>query len=418
MRDLQLARDVDVLSGAAAERSERDLQDEKFRIISRRNSEHQARRLKRQMLGQMASEPAARAGMLPSVMALSNYERRNYSIARLVSSITKSKKENCLETELSESISADLGNVVPPHGGCWVPFAIRAAGLDTKTNSGGRYTVATDVGGDIVDALRASTMVLKLGAQLVNVRANLSLPIEDVIMSATWVAENPGTDVSQSDSSFQQRFMTPHNVEATTSASRQLIAQATPDVSRWLTGRIARAHGLLLDKACIHGTGTSNQPLGLLATSGVGVVPIGTNGGPCTAANLISMEGLVGAANGDTGDLAYLTNSAQRQRLRGVPEMASSTIPVWRDSQLLGYPAQTSNQLSSTLVKGSSGAVCSAIIFGNWNALVVAIFDGVIEVLTDEFTSKKQNLIEISSYAGYDLALTTPASFSAIVDAI
>jgi HK97 family phage major capsid protein len=299
-----------------------------------------------------------------------------------------------------------------------LPFRITASGLDTKTNAAGEYTVGTRVSPNIVDQLRAATAVLRLGAQwLPGLKYNFQLPLESNVLTAGWVSENPGSDVAAADPSLGVRMLKGHPMQATTSYSRQLLAQSTPNIEAWMGSRLARAHGLLLDKAAIHGSGTGNEPTGLLNISGIGNVAVGVNGGALTSAHVIGLESAVSDANADVGNLAWLTNSKQRAKLRAVPELTSGTFPIWKDGTMLGYPTAVSNQVRSDLTKGTSSN-CSALIFGNWNALIVAEFNGAMEVTFDPYAQKKQGMIEVTSYAAYDIGLSTLLSFGAVLDAI
>jgi HK97 family phage major capsid protein len=238
--------------------------------------------------------------------------------------------------------------------------------------------------------------VLGLGAQFVTgVQFNLGIPLEDTVMTASFVGEAPGSDVAQSDSSFKQAVLSPHAMQATTSVSRQLLSQSSDDLEVWLRNRIARAHAQLLDKAALHGTGTVSQPVGLANLSGVGLVSLGTNGAAASSDSINSLESTVAAANGDVGSMAFLTNAAQRSKLRKIPSMASGVIPLWDGDRMLGYAAVASNQCRSDLTKGS-GSNLSAIFFGNWNTLMIVEATGALEIVYDPYAQKRQGMIQLT----------------------
>jgi len=52
--------------------------------------------------------------------------------------------------------------------------------------------------------------------------------------------------------------------------------------------------------------------------------------------NVIALETSVAAANGDVGAMAFLTNSAQRAKLREIASMTSGVIPLWDEERILG----------------------------------------------------------------------------------
>ena len=352
-------------------------------------------------------------GLLPTVQSLTNHERRNYSLQKLICNLSGYGSPG-LEHEVSASIGQDL-KTVPKHGGVFVPFTM--SGLDTTTNAGGNYLVPTLLSRNIVDALRAHAVCLRAGATFVGgLQSNFQLPTEANILAATWSSENPGSDISPSDPSLGVRTLHAHEMMACTSISRQLLRQSSTDLNAWLASRIAKAHAQLLDAAAIAGSGSANQPLGILGTA-IGSVTVGQNGGPLTSALVTSLESTVGAANGDVGSLGWVTNSTQRAKLRAIAEFTGGALPIWRDGQMLSYPAFSSNQCPGNLVKGSSNN-CSALIFGDWSALLIAEFGGAVELVIDEITKARQGEIELSSYASYDIGVTTVGSLAAIQDAI
>ena len=150
--------------------------------------------------------------------------------------------------------------------------------------------------------------MLSLGARfLTGLKWSQQFPVEDSVHQTSWVSENPQADVAQSDVSFGYRSATPHALQSSTSASRQLLTQASPSMEAWLKSRIARGHALAIDAAAINGSGVENEPLGLLNVQGIGDVPIGGNGGTVTAAAILDLEGAIGTANSDSSSCAFLS---------------------------------------------------------------------------------------------------------------
>jgi HK97 family phage major capsid protein len=411
MHDMSTNEKIAIMSGAAeAELAERRLQ------IAAELQNHQEQRIERRQARAQLEGTLGSGGLLPTISALTAHEKRNYSLAKALQAMASNDKSLSLEKEVSASIAKDVGQI-PAHGGLWTPLRISAAGLDTKTSSGGGYLTAKPVSGDVIDALRASTMVLKLGAQMItNVRFAPSFAVENTITSAQWVSEN-GAAVSDSDPSFAQRIVSGKFLAASTSVSRQMLAQSSADIEAWLRSRIALSHALALDRAAIHGAGSSNEPVGILQTAGIGDVAVGVNGGALAATHIVELERLVGAANGDTTNAGFLTNSTQRAKLHVVPEMAAGVFPIWRDNVMLGHPAAVSGQIRNDLVKGTANN-CSPLVFGDWSKLLLFEFQGAYEVLLDEYTAKKQAMVQICSWGSYDLMVQQPAAFAAVKDAI
>ncbi len=98
-----------------------------------------------------------------------------------------------------------------------------------------------------------------------------------------------------------------------------------------------------------------------------------------------------------------------------MPPMAGDDAALY--GSLNGYRAGVSNNVANTLVKGSSGAVCSAIFFGNWNDLLIGEW-GTAEILPDEVTQAANRIVRMHVYQTIDIAVRRAQSFSAMLDAL
>jgi HK97 family phage major capsid protein len=389
-------------------------------------SDHVLARLKRQS----AAHPAGLAQ--PTVDNLTPKERNEYSIRRAILAAFGETEQGRLELEVSAELGKSIGRS-PQMGGIFVPTRLNvprpqaASGLDTKTNAAGKYTVATEVR-DLIELLRNHTRVIQLGATVLSgLQGNLQFPTQATPGVLYWTGEDPGTDVTQADITFGVRTMTPKTCQSTTAFSRQLLAQSTVDVEALVREDIAKIHALGIDLAAIAGTGNSNQPHGIIGTTGIGSVLAGdgTNGAVPTYATIVDLETSIAAANADEDGMRFLTTPGMRGKLKKVGKLDSTyaSIPLWDQwgnapgiGDLIGYQAFVSNQVPSTLTKGTKSGVCHAIIFGYWPSVVIGEW-GVIELVVDPYSSKKQGLIEVTSFQMVDVMLRQPAQMAACLDA-
>lgn len=397
-------------------RDEESIQGRRFQFARESTEARENRQLAKRIKVDLAAAINQVPGVLPTILSLSPHEQRTYSVSKLVNALARESKELSLEREISQSIAQDLKQV-PEHGGVYVPFRVSMSGLDTKTNAGGKFLTEERVSGEIVDYLRAQNQVLKLGAKLLTgVGYATRFASENSLHAATWVTENPGSDVAASDPVLGARVATPHALASTTSVSRQMLAQSTPNVEGWIRSRIAKAHAQALDIAAVNGSGLNNQPLGILKTPGISSVAIGTDGGAPTLAAILDMESKLGDANVDLASVAFLTTSKMRLKLRQLAELASGVLPLWSNNSMLGYVASCSANVPSTLTKGVNSD-CHAIVLGDWAQLLLVEFGGVIEIVVDQYAQKRQGMVEISSWASYDVLVLQPAAFVAVSDA-
>lgn len=362
---------------------------------------------------------------------LTEREQREYRLGQAIADLADGRPGSGLAFEISD----DLARLLPPEAvrherELFVPYTgigIARAGLDAATSTKGAELVFNEPK-PYIDALRALAQVIKLGATVLpGLDGNIKIPRLTGIPAATMVAQNPGSDVAQSDQSLDQVSLTPRTAQATTAYSRQLLRQsrASTPVDEIVLNDLAARHAVLIDKMAIQGTGASNQPTGILNTAGVGSVAMGINGGNPTYKAIVALETQVSGANVAVQPPwdeevpavgAFLTTPQMVDSLRRVDRTTISGQQVIQSGTCLDYPFAPSTNVPSNLVKGTSGAVCHAIIFGRWSELLIGLWAG-LQIVVDPFTLKKQGMIEVTSFQLYDIALRHVASFAAIQDA-
>jgi len=361
----------------------------------------------------------------PVEVDMSDAEHREFSIVRaLNASVTGDWSSAGLEREVSREIAKQLGRDTE---GVFIPTNLRAAtgerALNTGTATAGGNTVF-DEPGDLIELLRNRMMVRRLGARVLSdLQGDMPFPRQTASATLYWTGENPGSDVTYSEATFDQPRLQPKTAQATTAYSRQLLAQSSLDIENFVRDDLLAINALGLDLAAINGSGAANQPLGIINTTGIGVVAIGTDGGAPTWNHITQLEQEVAIDNADVGTLAYLTNAIMRGKLKRTEKATGTAQFVWGDrmggeagfGELNGYSAAVSNQVPSNLTKGVNND-CSAILFGNWNDLLIGEW-GVIELITDPYALKKQGLIEVTSIMMVDIMVRHPQSFAAILDA-
>lgn len=287
-----------------------------------------------------------------------------------------------------------------------------------SSGSQGGVLVPTTVG-SIIEVLRNRTVLDRVGVtRLDNLVGNVSFPVEVADDQAIEKAET--ATANESSPTFSAKSLSPHRLPVFAEYSRQLLAQTgNASVEAFLRndlgGQIARRQDLM----ALTGSGASNQPTGVLSTSGIGSVAGGTNGAIPTWANLVDLETLVATANADDGNLAYVFTPGVRGKLKKTLVDPGSGLYIWpaNSSEINGYKAVVSAQVPSTLTKGSASGIAHAIIFGNWADLILASWGG-IEFLINPYSRDTEGLIRINAWTFYDVLVRRPQSFAAMVDAL
>src|SRR4029453_5644342 len=269
-----------------------------------------------------------------------------------------------------------------------------------------------------VDFLYQQSILTRLGATVLpNLQGPLAITLQTGGTSPQWMAQNPGLNASESNATFGRLNLSPKTLVATTSFSRLLLKQGTPNTEQFVRRDVAREIGTAIDTAGIAGSGSSNQPVGLLSTSGVNLVPIGTNGGAPTYSVLTQLEEAVGNSNIDeTVQFGFVTNPTMRRKLRNVFRNGTGSDPAWGDEGVLGHSSLVSKTIPATLTKGNS-TDCSALLLGDFAKLVIGIFGPALDIVVDRFSLKRQNMIEVTIFANVDCGLLLPQAFSVTPDA-
>ena len=229
---------------------------------------------------------------------------------------------------------------------------------------------------------------------------------------AAWVAEEAAA--SKQKPAYAKKVMAPKRLQVLQGVTYDLMHQSSKALDDLILEDMVKAHAVALDAAIFAGSGSSGQPTGVLAASGVNNIDIGTDGGPLTHALLVQMETEVGIDNGLLDStLAYVSNAKVQGKLKTIPQIAGYPYYLMNDGKVNGYPFFMSNAIPSNLTKGDSSGVCSAIIFGNWSEVLVGSWGG-LQIIVDPYSAKDTGVLEISAAAYHDVLVRTPEAFCKI----
>ena len=371
----------------------------------------------------------------PSTIYLNDAEQRRYSLGRAIIAqadrITGERK-NSFELEISEEIERKLPADVKRHGGVYVPWSLKIdtqaarrseerirAGLDTATTTKGKEVVFTEPQ-SFIEYLYNRMVVKALGAQTMSgLQGNLSFPRQTGKVTGSWMTENPGSDVAESNLTLDAVLMSPKTYQSTTSFSRQLLAQSQSivDIDNLVRSDLALDGALAFDKAALVGDGTSGAPKGVLSTTGtqsyVMAADTGTGGKPAYA-DILGMEELIEEVNADSlGSYGWATVPSIKALLRQTPVLANTiAFPVWQNGDTIdSYTAKITNQLPKTLSKGASGNVLTVLILGIWSQMILGLWGSGYELVVDPYRLKKQGMIELTTFVLADVGIRHPTAF-------
>ena len=351
-------------------------------------------------------------------VGLSNKENRDYSIVKAIKAMTTGNWSGAeLEKEASDEISRKTGKT--PRG-IYIPSDLRWKRdlIQGVAGDGGNLVATNLLAGSFIEALRANMVVKQAGALFLSgLVGEVAIPAQNAVNSASWVAENAA--VTEVNTTYRQVTMAPKTLGTFTDISRHLMHQSTPAIETIVRNDIIKTLSNEVDKKAIQGDGTSNTPTGILSTSGIGAVAIGTNGGAGTWAKVVETWKEVATDNANVGALAWVTSPLQISRFMAAAKVATTdSVMIMNDqNKLMGFNVFSTTNSPDNLTKGTASGTCSALTFGNFNDLIVGEW-GSLDISVDPYTNAAKGGTRIIGLYDVDVAVRHAESFAAIKDLI
>jgi HK97 family phage major capsid protein len=347
-------------------------------------------------------------------------EMRSFSLVRAIASqVPNLNVDAGRERELSQEIARRAGR---PFAGMAVPMAIfqqpaeqRIMTTALPVSGPGSNLIATDYRGDqYIDMLREALAIRRLGARVLSgLVGNVAIPRQTQATTAAWVNED--SPIPMSDMAWDQVNLTPKHVGARTEFSRNMLLQTSPDIETLVRQDFAAVLAREVDRAAVNGTGVAPYPRGILNTTGIGNVALGTDGGTLTYDAIIDLIGQVEDAYVAGSSAGFLGN---RKIKRAVLKMKNTTgDPYGTGVVFQGINQVYSDVVPGNLTKGASSGSLSALIYGNWSDLLVGYwseFDLLVNPYEGVAYSKGN--VQVRGMITMDVTVRHPTSFAAIHD--
>lgn len=349
---------------------------------------------------QPVEQPIRSADITSNDVGLSDQETRSFSFARALNylanpSDVSARRAAEFEIEVGKAAAQKYERA---SNGIVIPNEVLRRDLVVGTPTAGGNLVADELlAGSFIDLLRNRLALAQAGVtMLTGLQGNISIPRQTSAATAYWVGENGSPTESQQ--AIDQVNMTPKTVGAYVDYSRRLLLQSSIDVEGMIRNDLARVIALELDRAAIYGTGSSNQPLGLSNTTGIGSQTITTYG---TFEEYIGMETDVASANADAGSLRYIINAAARGALKSTAKSSSAVAAgfVYEDNEINGYPVIVSNQLAN-----------NDALFGDFSMMIMGMWSG-LDLTVDPYAGATAGTVRVIALQDVDVAVKQPGAF-------
>lgn len=336
-------------------------------------------------------------------IGMNEKEIKRYSFAKALRALAnpndrRAQDEAAFEFEISQEAQKRSGIIAQ---GVLVPFDVFARDLTVAGTNG--VTVSTGMGG-LIDLLKNKSAVMQLAEILPGLVGNVSFPKKINSMTVSKLTE--GQSTTNSDIGLDELVMSPSRFGGSGVYSKQLLHQSSIAIENMIRNDLLGEIGLKIDMEAV---------LKILAETGVGLVSIGDNGGAIANSHIVDMETEISVDNADVGRLAYLMNARTRGFLKKTPVTSGNPKMILDGMELNGYGYQVSNQLPANLTKGT-GTNLSALIFGNFQDLLVGLWGG-IDLTVDPYSLSKEGKISIVADQFADVGVRRAESFAVLKDA-
>ncbi len=371
-----------------------------------------------------------------------------FSLGRVLRTKLNGEAVSGIDAEIiQEGFAEGRSNGVSPKGNIVLPynlFARNKEGLDLVAASlearregrdmtaTGTTTVAGDQGGQLImttigrfyEALYNRIILRSLGATFMpGLTGNLALPRFVDNGDPSWKSENAAAD--ELNPTITTTTLSPKRLPTFIEISNQLLAQSDINIDATVKSYLINKLSSLFDKMGIQGSGTGNQPRGILNTTGIGAVYAGgapasntnADGAAPVWADIVNLFKETAIDNADFGRLAYLTNPIVTAKLQTTEKASNTAVFVMPEGAktLNGYACGVTNNVPANLTKGASNGKLSSLIFGNFQDLWMGTWGG-IDLLVNPYSKDTEGETRINAALYGDCAVARPESFAAIKD--
>ena len=324
-----------------------------------------------------------------------------YSLLKLLRGLSDPRKlsEAGLELEVSKDMQQVLGR---SSKGIMVPFEALQQSRAVTIGGTGSNLVATDhLAGSFIDILRNSSRVMQLGPRVLRgLVGDVAIPRKTSGATGYWIAGDNSDGLTESDIALDQLGLTPKTVGGAVTFSHKMIVQSSPDIEDLVRQDLADMIASEIDVKALQGSGASNQPLGILNTTGIGSIDF-TADDP-TYPEVVQMETALANANADSGNLAWLMNPAMAEALKTTPKQGSGVEGnfIWGDGRICNAPAYRTANIPA-----------GYMLLGNWQHLLMGFWGG-IEIDADPYGSNfLKGSITVRVLADIDMGVRHAGAF-------
>ena len=316
----------------------------------------------------------------------------DYQVTRSLSG----KELDGVEAEVHQELVKRAGNIAP-EGSIAIPFEALETRADTVT------TTSTLPGTDpltidpVLARLFPESIASRIGIEVRSVaRGSLSLPVIEQGASIQWVAEAVKTAKNDSQGiTTTQVTSTAKTYTANIELSAQAMKLGSSDIETSMRGDLRMAVVNGLDTAVLVGTGTGNQPKGIVTSLTAEDI----------SANALDYAALVNASTSLLNDNYVVDYNGIRVAIRpeALAYLTTTMADVGSGIRQITYLEETFGGIATTNKFDDAAASKSSVLLATPGNASLVNYGGGIFAITDPYTKSSQGITRITLMGFADL---------------
>lgn len=246
--------------------------------------------------------------------------------------------------------------------------------MSTTTGSQGGYTVASEIGDNVIEMLKAYGAMRDVATIITTDSGNpLSYPTSDgTSETGEWLAENAAG--STSDPTFGTVPLTAYKAGSKIiTVPIELLEDSSFDVAGFVMNRMAQRIGRTASAGYTTGSGSA-QPYGVVTQASSGKVGLTGQTTSFIYDDLVDLYESVDQAYIDSGKCMFMFNQGVRKALRKMVDTAGR--PIWTPNYDFGSSAGVPDELLGVKVKinndmAAQAASAKPILFGDFSQYII-----------------------------------------------
>lgn len=327
----------------------------------------------------------------------------SYSISKVMRHIADPRnKLDGFEAEQHQELTGKSGMNRP--GAIMVPLFTKSMHYSPASPDLQASNLVATTTGNMIDILREESIVMSLGATIINAVGDVNIPRKASGTTAYWFGGDDDDSITESDFSFGEVQLRPKFVAALTKASYKMLLQtdgtnnaADSIIERDLMEVIAEA----IDNAAINGTGSNSQPTGILNQANILTDIWSDSPAVFLWDDVLEMEKLMLDAKSLRGSIGMLSDTATFKSTKSTVKSSGDGLGFLSENGLMNnYPYRATTFMPA-----------DTVLMGNFQDLLIANFGGIALEKAQPGADFAKATTSFRAIMPIDIAVRHPESF-------